>query len=154
MSYINVSAIIKAPRQKVFSVLSNPAHYPALMPSDLTLKLISPSIRLKKGAEYEFRVKRFGIEQIWSLRVEDAVENEQITFVQSIGFFDKWSHTIKFEDFKDGETILHHFIEYELHFGLFGKLYDDLHLRGYITKLLQSIDNKPILVRPPIKSES
>ncbi len=142
MSYVNVSTIVKSPRAEVFAALSKPEKFANYMPQDLTLKLQSKAMRMNKGAEYEFKMTRYGIDQIWSLRVDELVENEKIVFTQSIGFFGKWSHTIAFEDFKEGETILHHYVEYDLHFGLFGKLYDDLHFRGYVTKLLEGISSR------------
>jgi uncharacterized protein YndB with AHSA1/START domain len=142
MSYVNVSTIVKAPRPKIYIALSQPSLYARLMPKELKLKLKSPSMRLNKGAEYEFSVSRFGLDQIWSLRAEEVVPDEKIVFVQSLGIFSKWSHTIQLEDFKEGETIIHHFVEYDLHFGLFGKLYDDLHLRRFITKLLEGTSEK------------
>lgn len=142
MSYVNVSSIVKANRADVFAAISNPALFARFMPQDLTLKLNSSPMRISKGAEYEFRVTRFGIEQLLSLRVDEIIMNEKIVFNQSIGFFNKWSHTIALEDFKEGETIVNHFVEYDLHFGIFGKLYDDLYLRGYITKLLEGVSSK------------
>lgn len=139
MSYVNVSTIIRAPRDQIYLSVSQPSLYQRLMPKDISIKLMSSPMKLNRGAEYEFRVKRFGIEQLWSLRVEEVIVNEKIIFQQSIGFFAKWIHTIKLEDFKVGETLVHHFVDYDLHFGLLGKLYDDIHLRRYIEKLLEGL---------------
>ena len=142
MSYVSVEKIVKTPRHRVFEIFTQPAFYKRLMPEGLQMDLVSPVIKMKTGAEYEFKIVRWGIQQILSLRVEEFTENEEIVFLQSVGFFGRYRHTIKVKDHDETSTLVCHYIDYDLHFGLLGKLYDDLHLRRYMTKAMEEISLK------------
>lgn len=138
MSYISHESIVESPRQKVFKALLKPSLYKKLVPKKLELTLVSPELLMKKGAEYEFRVSRWGLRQILSLRVEEFKENEEVVFVQSVGFFGRYKHIIRLGEHSENTTLLSHFVDYDLQFGLFGKLYDDLYLRRYLKLILET----------------
>lgn len=126
----------------MFEYLSQASHYSELISDTLEMTLTGTPIKMQKGAEFEFHIYRFGINHMFCLRVEDRINDEKLTLNQSVGFFKKWSHTMKFEDFKEGETVLHHYIEYELQFNILGKLYDDLYFRHFLKKTFEKLSEK------------
>jgi hypothetical protein len=142
MSYVANESIIAAPQNQVFKTLLKPSVYKKLVPESLELSLVGPEIPMRKGAEYEFKLVRWGIQQILSLRVEGLIENEEIVLTQSVGFFGKYRHTVRLSAHDESSTRISHFVEYELQFGLLGKLYDDLHLRRFLEKMLETCSQK------------
>ena len=97
------------------------------MPQDYKIELVSPAQKARKGVEYELRITRYGISVIWNAFVEEFVENELFRDRQAKGPFSLWVHTHKFEDHGQG-TLITDLIEYDLPFGIFGKLAEDLFL--------------------------
>lgn len=146
MSYVNVSGVIKLPKSRVFELLTQVEKYPVLVGDLVGLRLESPGYRMQKGAEYEFSVARFGIRQLWLLRVEEFVENERLVFVQSLGLFSKWKHVIEVEEFSKDETKVSHFVEYDMPMGILGQLFDDLNVRRLVKKILENV-NKTLSLR-------
>lgn len=138
MAHLQYSSILSHPRSTVFSYMKDYSHLPQLMPQGITLELTAPPIRMQKGAEYEFRLSRFGIHNIWSVKIEDYQENQLFVERQILGVFDSWIHTVRFEDHGEKNTRLSHFIEYTMPFGLLGRLADDLILRRELMRIFET----------------
>lgn len=124
----------------MFETLAHTERYKELFPSELDFDLVSPRIRMQRGAEYEFRYTRLGISQLLGLRVTAFEEPREIQFEMILGFFRTYSHTVRLEVHSESATRISHFVEYQLPLGLVGKLYDDLHLRRYIESVLAHLN--------------
>lgn len=128
MAHFEYSSIVPAPRPEAFSYVSNLNSLPEIMSLDYKIEAISPVGKLKKGAEYEIKITRYGISVVWGIVIEEIAENDFVRDRQSHGPFSLWIHTQKFEDHGQG-TLLTDLIEYDVPFGLLGKLADDLFVR-------------------------
>ncbi|MCC6276464.1 MAG: hypothetical protein IT289_00965 [Oligoflexia bacterium] len=136
MAHFEFSSLIKAPKHKVFEVLSNPEHFPKLVGSFL-IKWEERPHAMKPGTKYRFRVSKFGVSMLWEHQVDEFREDSFFKSHQIIGPFSYWIHTRKLEDHGD-ETLLTEFIEYDLPLGILGKLAEDLIMQGELEKSFQS----------------
>jgi ligand-binding SRPBCC domain-containing protein len=128
MAHFEFSSIISAPRTETFDYVSNINSLPEIMASDYKIETTSPVSKLKKGSEYEIKITRLGISVLWGIVIEEFEANEYVRDRQSHGPFALWVHTQKFEDHGES-TLLTDLIEYDVPFGLLGKLADDIFVR-------------------------
>lgn len=142
MAHLHYSSVIGAPRSEVFDFVSDFAKLPLLMPEYLKLDLTAPPLTVQRGAEFEFKITRFGINNLWSVKIEDFKEEELFTERLIMGVFDSWVHTYRFEDHGENSTRLSHFIDYQMPFGIFGRLADDLVFRKDLSNLLMFAHRK------------
>jgi uncharacterized protein len=134
MAHFEYSSVIEVPRQKLFDFVSDLSSLPEIMSEDYKIEATSPVTKLKKGSEYEIRITRVGVSVLWGIVIEDIIPGEFVRDRQSHGPFSLWVHTQKFEDHGQG-TLLTDFIEYDVPFGLFGKLADDIFIRRDLQKI-------------------
>lgn len=126
MAHFEYSSIINAPKEKVFDFYSDFKNIPSIMPPDYKITPESPLVKIKKGSEFEVRCARFGISVLWKIIIEDVQQNLMFRERQTHGPFSQWIHTRKFEDHSQG-VLLTDSIDYDLPFGLLGKLAQDLY---------------------------
>lgn len=93
-------------------------------------------VSLEKGCEFLFLMSRYGIEQPVRFKVEKLVTGISLTYSQVSGVFLSWRHTVKLEE-QEGGTLVTDIVEYELPFGIFGKLVDDFMVRLDVKKMLE-----------------
>jgi len=128
MAHFEYSSIIPGPRKEVYNYVSDIDSLPEIMSSDYKIEATSPAGKIQKGGEYEIKITRMGISVAWGIVIEDFNEGEFMRDRQSHGPFSLWVHTQKFEDHGQG-TLLTDLIEYDVPFGILGKLADDLFVR-------------------------
>ena len=136
MAHFEYSSVIHAPKQKTFDFLTVVENFSLLFPEDYKFELLSPVEKMDKGSEYEFRLARFGVSVVWGIVVEEVVAGESYRDRQAHGPFDLWIHTLKVEDHGEG-CLLTELIEYDLPYGIFGKLTEDLFMRGELTRIFE-----------------
>jgi ligand-binding SRPBCC domain-containing protein len=137
MAHFEHSSVIAASREKVFKYVSDINNLKTLMEPQYKIELTGPASPMKKAEEYELRVSRFGISVLWGILIEEFCENELFRDRQTNGPFSLWVHTHKFEDHGHG-TLMTDLIEYDVPFGLFGKLADDLIVRRELASLFNA----------------
>ena len=142
MAYIHYSSVLPAAPGVVFEYLKDMRHFGSLVPPTLKFELTGPSLRMQPGAEYEFRLTRFGLRYMWIVRIEEYDEPKQFTERQVIGVFENWVHTYKFEEHGSNSTLLTNIIQYSVPFGLVGKLADDLLIRNDLMQILRYSHDK------------
>lgn len=138
MAHLQISAIVPGPRQDVFEFMCSPEKVPLLLKDHIEVEMVRGAEVLRRDAEYEFSMTRFGLSQPVRLRVEDVLKGSRLTYRQSEGLFRDWIHTSKFEDHGDQQTLVTDFIDYSVPFGLFGHLADDLFIRRDLKSILES----------------
>ncbi len=138
MAHLQVSAIVPGPRQDVFQFLCSPERVPQLLKDHIEVEMIRGAESLRRGAEFEFTMTRFGFSQPVRLRVEDILKGSRLTYRQSKGLFRDWIHTCKFEDHGDAQTLVTDFIDYAVPFGFFGHIADDIFIRRDLRSVLES----------------
>lgn len=136
MAHFEYSAVISAPRSKVYDFLTDITNLKLIMAPDYKIELTSPLTKMKAEEEYQLRVTRYGISMLWGVMIEDFKPNEEFRDRQTYGPFALWVHTHKFEDHGPG-TLLTDLIEYDVPFGLIGKLADDIIIRRELQKIFR-----------------
>lgn len=138
MSHVQIQQIIPASRMDVFRYLSNPEFLPQQFSGLIGVKWQNPGIEFKLGSEFLFVMERYGIEQPIRFRVDKLVAGNSFSYQQLEGFFSSWSHTIKFEDHGADQTLVTDLVDYEVPFGLFGRLVDDFWWREDLKRILKT----------------
>ena len=134
MAHFEFSSVMNVPKNEVFGFISDMANLSEIMAEDYKIEATSPITKMKKGSEYEIRITRAGISVSWGIIIEDIVQNEFVRDRQSHGPFALWVHTQKVEDHGQG-TLMTDFIEYDVPFGLLGKLADDIFVRRDLAQI-------------------
>ncbi len=133
MAHYEHSTIIPAKRAEVFDHYSHIENLLNALPHSIKAETTGPVPKFEKGVEFEVRGTRYGVSLLWSGIIEDFEKDHYYIDRQIDGPFSLWIHTHKFEDHASG-TLVTDLIEYDLPFGLFGKLLDDLYVRRELKK--------------------
>jgi ligand-binding SRPBCC domain-containing protein len=141
MAHFEYSSIIPAPRPQVFDYASDVSNLGEIMAANYKIELTSPAPKLKKGSEYEIRITRVGVSVLWGIVIEEVIPSEIVRDRQSHGPFSLFVHTQKFEDHGQG-TLLTDLIEYDVPFGLLGKIADDLFVRRDLVNIFKNRHNR------------
>lgn len=141
MAHFEYSSVLNASRKSVFEFFTDMKNLGRIMPGDYKIEPTAPLGKMKKGMEYEVRLTRFGISVLWGIVIEEF--NSEVLFRdrQTHGPFAFWVHTHKFEDHGQG-TLLTDMIEYDVPFGLLGKLADDLYVRRELQRVFSQRHRK------------
>jgi ligand-binding SRPBCC domain-containing protein len=143
MGHVQHSVVIEAPRAEVFQFLSDYKNRSLVLPkSDLEMELVSPNSPIKKGAEYEVKITRYGIHYPLTYIIEDCDQPSYFIERQISGVFEEWLHTFKFEEHSETSTLVTNIVDYSLPLGILGTLLDDLYVKADIKRILiRSHDN-------------
>ncbi|MBX3022273.1 MAG: SRPBCC family protein [Bdellovibrionales bacterium] len=136
MAHLQISQLIPATRFEVFDYLTDPSHLPFLMAPSIDVQVLSPEVDMKRGTEAHFNMTRLGMTQSIRFRIEDVLRGSRLTYRQVEGLFAAWTHTMKFDEHGEKETLVTDLVDYQVPLGLFGHLADDLLIKGDMRKLL------------------
>lgn len=138
MAHIQCSRLLPAPRSQVFELLTEPIHVSDLLKDTIEVEAkFSFDQVMRKGAEFSFLMTRFGLSQPVTFRVEDYIKGSRLTYKQAEGLMYNWYHTMKFEDFGDKQTLVTDLVEFELPFGIFGHIANDLFVKADLKNVLE-----------------
>jgi ligand-binding SRPBCC domain-containing protein len=121
----------------VFKQLTDPALVESQLKGKVAVKWQNPGIDMRVESEFSYLMERFGVEQQLRFKVDRLVLGNSITYSQVEGPFRSWSHTLKFEDHGPDGTLVTDLIDYEMPFGLLGRLLDDLWWRQDLLQILK-----------------
>lgn len=136
LAHVQCAKIIPGTKFKVFDYLAKPANLAEQLEGHIDVKLQNPGVELAPGSEFLFLMSRFGIEQPIRFVVDRMVIGNSLSYRQVSGVYTRFMHTMKFEEHGQNETLVTDFLEYELPFGIFGRLADDLFIKSDFKKLL------------------
>jgi ligand-binding SRPBCC domain-containing protein len=142
VSHIQCIKLIAAPRFKVFEFMTSPDKISEQMSGMVQVEWQNPGTELSAGSELLFVMSRHGVEQPIRFVVERIVTGISISIRQIQGVFTRYIHTIKWEDHGNGSTLVTDIVEYNLPFGLLGRMADDFYFRRDIQKILEHRLNK------------
>ncbi len=137
MAHLQLSQVIPAPRFDVYDFMVSPAHLAEMLNPIIDVQLLSPEVPLQRGSEFNFQMTRLGLAQNVRLRIEDVLRGSRLTYRQVEGLFAGWTHTTKFSEHLEGETLVTDIADYTLPFGLLGNIVDDLFTKRDMRKLLE-----------------
>lgn len=137
MAYLQVQKVIPGSQFKVFEYLTAPANIPEQLAGMIKVSWQNPGVELQPGAEFLYSMERYGVEQTFRYTVDKLVLGHSLTYRQISGIFSTWTHTMKFEDHGNGQTLVSDIVEYEMPFGLLGRLADDFYMHREVQKILE-----------------
>jgi ligand-binding SRPBCC domain-containing protein len=138
LSHLQCAKVISGTKFKVFDYLVSPANLAEQLAEHIDVKLQNPGVEVAAGSEFLFLMTRFGIEQPIRFVVDRMVIGNSLTYRQVSGVYAQFVHTMKFEEHGQNETLVTDLLEYEIPFGLFGRLADDFFIRSDLKKLLEA----------------
>lgn len=138
MAHLQISERIQASRGEVFDYLTDPNSLPFLLAPAVDVQVLTPEVEFKRGSEAHFNMTRMGLTQSIRFRVEDVLKGSRLTYRQIEGLFSSWTHTMKFEDCGEGETLVTDLVDYHLPMGVLGFLADDLLIKRDMRKLMSN----------------
>ena len=145
MAHIQIQQIIPAQPFAVYQYLTQPQNLKEELKGLIEVELMNPSVEVQPGAEFLYRMKRYGVEQPVRFSVEKYVTGISFTYHQVSGLFASWRHTMKFEEKDAKSTLVTDLVEYELPFGLLGRLVDDFVAQSEVKKILKHrLDNATV----------
>jgi len=137
MAHLQVSKVIPASRFEVYDFLTDVRKLPFLLAPTIEVEPRGSDVDLKRGSEVCVNMTRMGLSQNIRWRIEDVLRGSRLTYRQVEGVFSAWSHTMKFEERGEKETLVTDLVDYQVPFGLFGYLADDLVLKMDMRRLME-----------------
>ncbi len=138
MAHIQCAKVISAIKFDVYNLLTTPENLTELLSEQIEVKWQNPGVEVKQGSEFLFLMSRFGIEQPIRFVVDRLVIGNQLTYRQVNGVYSRFVHTMKFEDHGQNETLVTDLVDYEMPFGILGRLADDFFARADLRNILES----------------
>ena len=129
MAHLQLAKIIQGTKFEVFDYATHPGNMPEQLAGVIEVKWQNPGVHVQAGAEFLFLMSRFGVEQPVRFIVEKVIAGNSLTYRQMSGVFARLTHTMKFEEHGQGDTLITDLVEYELPFGLLGRIADDFIIR-------------------------
>lgn len=137
MAHIQCAKVIAATKFNVYEYLTNPENLAEVLKGFIDVKWQNPGVEVKQGSEFLFLMTRFGIEQPIRFVVDRTVLGNQLTYRQVNGIYSRFVHTMKFEDHGQKETLVTDLVDYEMPFGILGRLADDFFARNDLKGILE-----------------
>jgi ligand-binding SRPBCC domain-containing protein len=117
------SSSIRAPLEKVFDFFSRPENLALITPPGMGFVIIErPEGTLTRGSRIAYRIKVAGIPLRWVTNIAEWTSGVSFVDEQIRGPYKKWVHTHTFS-VRDGEVLMHDRVDYELPFGLLGRIF-------------------------------
>lgn len=127
MHHFHKSLTLKTNLEKLFRFHLDPKNLKLLSSPNMNLKILTSISPIVKNSEVILKFNLLPFIPIrWSLVIEEIIENELIIDLQTKGPFKYWRHKHLFQKLFDGTVVMTDEIEYEMKWGLFGKLLNPL----------------------------
>ncbi len=136
MAHLQIAKIVPGTKFKVYDYLTSPQNLPELLKGSIEAKWQNPGVEVQPGSEFLFLMTRFGVEQPVRLVIDRLVTGISLTYHQQSGVYSQFVHTMKFEEHGLNETLVTDFVEYELPFGILGRLADDFFVKADLKSIL------------------
>jgi ligand-binding SRPBCC domain-containing protein len=128
---------IDAPLATVFSFFSHHHNLQRITPPWARFRIVSsPGEQVREGDRIDYRFRVFGLPMRWTARITAYRENDFFVDFQERGPFRHWMHTHSFRADGDG-TVMHDRVEYELPFGILGRLFGGLIVRRRLLTIFE-----------------
>ena len=137
MAHIQCAKVISASKFDVYNYMTNPANLAEQLQDNIEVSWQNPGIDVKVGSEFLFVMSRFGVEQPIRFAVDRLVVGNQFTYRQVSGVYARFIHTMKFEEHGQNETLVTDLVDYEMPFGLLGRLADDFFAKADLKDILE-----------------
>ncbi len=115
------SQVLPLPREQAFVFFEDPRNLFDITPGWLNFVMQDRRSKAEmfEGAEFDYRIRWFGIPFRWKSRIEGFAPPERFTDIQLIGPYRAWKHLHVFEEAAGG-TVMHDRVSYVLPLGMLG----------------------------------
>jgi len=144
LAHLQCAKLIPGSKFEVFKQLTSPENLSEHLQGLIDVRWQNPGIEVKPGSEFLFLMSRFGVEQPIRLVVDRMVLGNSITYRQASGVYARFIHTMKFEDHGQNETLVTDLVDYEMPFGILGRLADDFFVNRDLKMILEYRYDKAI----------
>jgi len=108
---------------EVFPFFESARNLEDITPGWLGFHIVAaPARRLKADDHLEYRLRLFGVPLRWKTRILRLDPGQGFVDEQVKGPYRSWIHTHCFEPSRDGGTLMEDRVDYELPFGVLGRL--------------------------------
>lgn len=120
--------------EKLMIFFSVPENLARITPESMEFKVVSSTTRpIEEGTVLEYRVKKFGSYRKWKSYIREWKPGDYFVDVQQEGPFKHWEHKHILKPIEGGTEVIDE-LQYEVPFGIFGKIGHSLLLRNDIIK--------------------
>ncbi len=129
------TTFLPAQRAEVFSFFANAHNLERITPASLHFCILTPGpIVMKAGTRIDYKLTLHGIPMKWQTLIEEFVEGEYFVDLQLSGPYRLWRHRHEFRDVPGGTQMMDR-VDYELPFGLLGRVVRRLFVRGSLERI-------------------
>jgi ligand-binding SRPBCC domain-containing protein len=116
------TTIIAAPVARVFEFFAAPGNLARITPPEMHFRIVDgPARNLREGDRIRYALRVFGLPVRWTTLITTWRDGEVFADLQERGPYRHWLHTHTFREVPGGVE-MHDCVEYELPFGLLGRL--------------------------------
>lgn len=128
--------VIERPRGETFAFFGDAFNLERITPSFLRFRILNePPIEMAEGTLLEYRLALFGIRFYWKTLIERWSPEESFVDVQLKGPYALWRHTHTFEELGRASTLVRDRVEYQIPYGLFGRIAHRLFVKRALKKI-------------------
>ena len=114
--------LIERPADEVFAFFEDPADLAKITPPEMGFELVKiEGLPVRAGTRMEYRIRILGVPQRWVAEIAEHEAGRRFVDVQVHGPYRCWRHEHAFVPL-DGNTVMSDRVEYELPFGLAGRI--------------------------------
>jgi ligand-binding SRPBCC domain-containing protein len=131
--------VVRAPLTEVWAFHSEPAALTKITPGAIRVEIQSCDYPVRNGSKIAMRMHAGPVSVQWNSLIVGHLEFERFTDEQinGEGPFKVWNHTHSFAAVQDGTRVTDH-VEYEMPFGVFGKVAHTLGGRFMIMEMFNA----------------
>jgi ligand-binding SRPBCC domain-containing protein len=129
------SQLINKPIENVFEFFADACNLEKLTPLTLKFQILSDlPILMKTGTLIDYKITIHGMPVKWKTEILEWMPPYRFIDIQRKGPYKLWRHTHTFKTI-DGKTLMEDVVEYEMPFGIFGRLAHPLFVKKEIEQI-------------------
>jgi ligand-binding SRPBCC domain-containing protein len=136
LAHLQCAKLVPGTKYEVFRYFTSPEHIADQLHGLIKVSWQNPGVEIRPGSEFEQPI-RFVVDRM--------VTGNSFTYRQVSGVYARWIHTMKFEEHGPTQTLVTDIVEYEIPFGILGRLADDFFIRHDLKNILEHRMNRAIL---------
>jgi ligand-binding SRPBCC domain-containing protein len=136
MSYrLERSQFIPRPREEVFAFFADAGNLERITPRFLHFRILTPyPVPMQAGTLIDYELRLYGVRFRWQTRIETFEPVSSFTDIQLSGPYHRWHHRHQFIEVPGGTEIRDR-VDYELPFGLLGRVARWLFVRRALNRI-------------------
>ncbi|MFN2443351.1 MAG: SRPBCC family protein [Thermoanaerobaculia bacterium] len=130
------TTVVDAPAATVWAFFSDPANLAKITPPSMGFQIVSsPGRTLQAGDRIDYRIRIGGLPVRWRTLISGWDPPRSFTDEQEKGPYRRWIHHHTFQPMGDGKVLVTDHVDYELPFGILGRLAGGFWVRRQLRKV-------------------